>query len=155
MKHIPRHRTFAAFVLLTLVSSVCWGIFADISNNDLRSQSRKQFAENNIKEAYDGFSELAIRSDTGGLELVQDMSMLFQCMQRLRKYTDFDQLIEKIIAAHPKDWRVLSQAIQQYQSVPKHGVLVDNQWQRAPQRITGQVLNSTDRDRVRALQLFE
>ena len=155
MKHVTHRQTLIAFVLLTLVCSASWGIFSDISNNDLRSQSRKQFAENNIKEAYDGFSELATRTDTGGKELVQDMSMLFQCMQRLRNYTEFDQLIEKIIAAHPKDWRVLSQAIQQYQSVPKHGVLVDNQWQRAPQRITGQVLNSTDRDRVRALQLFE
>ena len=137
MNHIPRRQTFAALVLLTLICSVSWGVFSDLSNSDLRSQSRKQFTENNIKEAYDGFSELATRSDTGGKELVQDMNMLFQCMQRLRKYTEFDQLIEKIIAAHPKDWRVLSQAIQQYQSVPKHGVLVDNQWQRAPQRITG------------------
>nr|MCS5631891.1 hypothetical protein [Pirellulaceae bacterium] len=94
MKHITHRRTFIAFVLLTLICSVSWGIFADISNIDLRSQSRKQFSENNIKEAYDGFSELATRSDTGGLELVQDMGMLFQCMQRLRKYTEFDQLIE-------------------------------------------------------------
>ncbi|MGY8731581.1 MAG: alpha-2-macroglobulin family protein [Pirellulales bacterium] len=155
MKHISRRRTLVAFALFTLIASVSWGTFADISSSDLRSQSRKQFAENNIQEAYDGFSELTMRSDTGGKELVQDMGMLFQCLQRLRKHTEFDQIIEKIIAAHPKDWRVLSKAIQQYQSAPKHGVLVDNQWQRAPQRITGQVLNSTDRDRVRALQLFE
>ncbi|MEC7564945.1 MAG: MG2 domain-containing protein [Planctomycetota bacterium] len=155
MKSKPRHLTLTAFVLVSILASISFVISADVNNDELRQQTRKLFADGNYKEAFDGFSTLAVSAETGGKELVQDMGMLFQCMQRLRNYPEFDELIEEIIAAHPKDWRVLSQAIQLYQSAPKHGVLVDNQWQRAPQRITGEVKNSADRDRVRALQLFE
>ncbi len=127
---------------------------SDSIPDEMRSNAKKLFDDGNFKEAYELYEKIATDTKAGGQPLANDLAILYQCTQRMRYYPKWDALIEKIIAAHSNDWRVLQVAANQYKSAPKYGILIDNKFQRAPQRMSGAARNSQERDRIRALQLL-
>lgn len=132
-------------------------VVADSSDSiaaEERNKARKLYEEGNYKEAYESYVKIATNPRAGGQPLVSDLSFLQQCIQRMRYYSQWEDLIEKVIVAQGNDWRVLQAVAGQYQSAPKYGILIDNQFQRAPQRMSGAARNSQERDRIRSLQLL-
>ena len=127
---------------------------ADTITADVREKARKLYTDGNYKEAFEAYEKIATDPKAGGKPLVDDLSILFQCIQRMRYYPKWDALIEKVVEVQSNDWRVLQAVAGQYQSAPKYGIIIDNQWQRAPQRMTGTARNSQERDRIRGLQLL-
>ena len=126
----------------------------DRVSEEVRGRAKKLYAEGNYKEAFDAYKEIVTDPKAGEQPLVSDLAILYQCIQRMRYYSQWDELIENVIEAQSNDWRVLQAIAVQYQSAPKYGVIIDNQWQRAPQRMTGNARNSQERDRIRGLQLL-
>ncbi|MEL0095121.1 MAG: MG2 domain-containing protein [Planctomycetaceae bacterium] len=132
-------------------------VVADNSDSitaEVREKAHKLYSDGNYKEAFEAYVKIATDPKSGGQPLVSDLAILFQCIQRMRYYTKWDELIEKIITVQSDDWRVLQAAAGQYQSAPKYGIIIDNKFQRAPQRMTGAARNSQERDRIRGLQLL-
>ena len=126
----------------------------DRVSEEVRGKAKKLYAEGNYKEAFGAYKEIVTDPKAGEQPLVSDLAILYQCIQRMRYYSQWDELIENVIEAQSNDWRVLQAIAVQYQSAPKYGVIIDNQWQRAPQRMTGNARNSQERDRIRGLQLL-
>ena len=127
-------------------------VVADNSDSitaEVREKAHKLYSDGNYKEAFEAYVKIATDRKSGGQPLVSDLAILFQCIQRMRYYTKWDELIEKIITVQSDDWRVLQAAAGQYQSAPKYGIIIDNKFQRAPQRMTGAARNSQERDRIR------
>ncbi|MCH2370612.1 MAG: hypothetical protein MK324_08790, partial [Pirellulales bacterium] len=121
---------------------------------EVRNKAKKLYDDGNYKEAYEFYVKIATDPKAGGQPLVSDLSVLYQCIQRMRYYSQWENLIEKVVAAQSNDWRVLQAVAGQYRSAPKRGIIIDNKFQRAPQRMSGAVRNSQERDRIRSLQLL-
>ena len=100
-----------------------------------------------------------IRFDPRGCGLsdwdAQDLSHAVQCLYNLGRVKEFDELVESTIGVHKENWRVLWTAAQQYMSTQHQGFLIAGEYERGPHRGGGEVKNSVERDRVRALQLMQ
>src|SRR5687768_17374666 len=116
-----------------------------------RPRAEKLMKDGNFREAYDGFKRLCL--DPNGGAASQDLINAVQCLHHLGRLPEFDELIEGTIAAHKGDWRLLQTAARQYLEVPHEGYRVAGRFERGPHRGGGEAINSTERDRVRALQL--
>jgi uncharacterized protein YfaS (alpha-2-macroglobulin family) len=119
-----------------------------------RATARKQFEDGNFAEAYQGLRSLLVQAQDDP-ELPKDLDQAVQSLQRLGRVDEFDEFIEAVIAAHPNDWRLLVSAARHYQTIEKYGQKVAGKFYRGGRNGGGEWASAVDRDRVRALQLFE
>ena len=110
--------------------------------------------EGNFQEAYVGLRALCLNPATKATESTNSLRLAVNCLQRLGRLKEVDELLEQAVAAHDRDWRLLRAAAQQYESLPHQGFLIAGAFERGPHRGGGSVVNSYQRDRVRALQLM-
>ncbi|MEZ5329648.1 MAG: MG2 domain-containing protein [Verrucomicrobiales bacterium] len=126
-----------------------------ISADAMRTQAVKLQQEGNYKDALAVFQKLTLEIDSNADEpLAGDLSAAFDCLMRLGQQAEVDALLEKAVKRHSTDWRLLWRAATLYQNVPHYGVIIDGDYQRG-RGGRGQFVNTLERDRVRALQLFE
>ena len=120
----------------------------------LRARSEKLMNDGNFREAYDGFRRLCLDpSDGGAGEPGPDQRRAVP--ESPRPLQEFDELVESTIAAHKENWRLLQTAAQQYLERSASGLIGSpGKYERGPHRGGGEVINSVERDRVRALQLM-
>ncbi|MCI0358210.1 MAG: alpha-2-macroglobulin, partial [Planctomycetaceae bacterium] len=122
---------------------------------ELRARSTKLMNDGNFKEAYDGFRKLCLDPKTEPGQVSSDLTNAVQCLYRLGRVTEFDELVESTVAAHKENWRLLQTAANQYIQTPHQGFMIGGKYERGGHRGGGEVKNSGERDRVRALQLMQ
>ena len=120
----------------------------------LRARSQKLKNDGNFREAYDGFRRLCLDPNAGTAAVSQDLTNAVECLNNLGRIQEFDDLVEKTIAAHQQNWRLLQTAAQQYLHVEHQGFRIAGKFERGPHRGGGEHVNAMERDRVRALQLM-
>ena len=84
----------------------------------------------------------------------QDLAKAVDSLNQLGQVPETDQLVEGAVAGHPENWRVLEQAANNYQGGPHWGQILDGEFQRGDNQGGGTWTQSSDRDRVRAMQLY-
>lgn len=122
----------------------------------LRSRAQKLFQQNNFAEAETVYRELALDAGNTDKEVSDDFVKVVECLNRLNRIKEFDELFENVVGTHSSNWRLLARAaatLHQGQ-VPQHGFLIAGQFERGPHRGGGKSVNSLARDRVRAMQLL-
>ncbi|MEX2176034.1 MAG: MG2 domain-containing protein [Pirellulaceae bacterium] len=145
----------AWFALLAL-GVVAAGLFSQApSPTELRARSQKLMNDGNFKEAYDGFRALALDPKTEPRQVGSDLKNAVQCLANLGRIDEFDALVESSVAAHKNNWRLLWTAAQQYIQAPHQGFMIAGQFVRGGHRGGGEMKNSVERDRLRALQLMQ
>ncbi|MDG2470836.1 MAG: hypothetical protein P8M80_16265, partial [Pirellulaceae bacterium] len=125
-----------------------------VEANQARKKAVALQKNGNFRDALRIFEELCVSPDTNPKLVPSDLVNATQCLTRLGSIKLFDNLVEKTINAHPKNWRLLRQAAQSYMSVQHIGKLVSGKYERGPSRGQGKMVNSQERDRVRGLQLM-
>ncbi|HEY4235205.1 MAG TPA: MG2 domain-containing protein [Lacipirellulaceae bacterium] len=118
------------------------------------SQLLQAVSEGNYKDAYKGLSKLAVATDTFGAQTVNEFDAAITCLRQLGRLNEIDDFREQVVAAHAKDWRVLAAVAESYQIVEHYGALIGGKFERGPHPGQAKIVNSTARDRVRALQLY-
>src|SRR5262245_5692795 len=141
------------FALLFGVFIVTIATGQNVSPTALRARAQKLQTDGNFRDGYDAFRQLCLDSNAG-TAVNQDLASAVACLNRLGRISEFDDLVEKTIAAHQQDWRLLQAAAQQYLSVDHHGYRIAGNFERGEHRGGGEAINSEERDRVRALQLM-
>ncbi|HZN33054.1 MAG TPA: MG2 domain-containing protein [Pirellulaceae bacterium] len=121
---------------------------------ELRTSSQTLMRNGNFKEAYDGFRRLCLNPNAGAAQVSQDLTNAVQCLNRLGRVKEFDELVESTVKTHQGNWRLLQTAAQLYQQTQHQGFRIAGQYERGPHRGGGEMINSVERDRVRALQLM-
>ena len=120
-----------------------------------RAAAQKLFNEGNWRDAYNAYRELCLDPTNDGAEVGSvDLSLGIQCLHRLGRTHECDEFLESTIAAHPKNWRLLQTAGDQYLNLPHQGFLISGNYERGGHRGGGKVVNSLERDRLRAMQLM-
>ncbi len=119
-----------------------------------RKRMQDAFKQGNFKDAYEGFRKLTLDPKDDPQRVGSDLNMAVQCLQQLNRIDEVDGLLEKAIAAHQTNWRLLSRTAEEYMRVPHYGFIVAGTFRRGPMRGGGRAVNAIERDRVRALQLM-
>lgn len=140
---------------LVLLSGVVFLMAAEAPLPEQRSSAEKLLRDGNFREALAIYSRLALAADNSGATLAGDFQQAVECLHRLQRHAEIDDLRERVVAAHPRDWRLLQAAAESLLAGPHHGFIVAGEFQRGNQRGGGQFANSLERDRTRALQLFQ
>ncbi|MDA1087634.1 MAG: MG2 domain-containing protein [Verrucomicrobia bacterium] len=119
-----------------------------------RAAAQKLLAEGNYKEAYPHFSDLALDPANTTSSGVTDLNQAIQCLRNLNRVHETDPLREAVADAHAADWRILVGVAQSYVGAQKYGYIVAGEFERGNRRGGGDYAHSTQRDRIRALQLM-
>jgi uncharacterized protein YfaS (alpha-2-macroglobulin family) len=119
-----------------------------------RAQMEQQLQNGNAKVAYEGFAKLALDPQDDPKLVGNDLNHAAECLQRLNRMNELDDLREKVIEIHKNYWRLLHSAAQNYLNFDHHGFLIAGKFQRGNHRGGGNWVNAVERDRIRALQLL-
>lgn len=136
-----------------LAMSVLWltAMTAGVAGD--RAAVAKLHQQGNWKEALEEGKKLI--TEVSDAESGKDVQMVFQAMQRLNNWKEFDVTMEAAIQRHEKNGVALLALSDVYQNAPHDGSFIDNQFSRGGQywQNGGQYANVQERDRVRAMQL--
>lgn len=146
------------FLMLTLCVSSS-GLMATHLMQDrgeMRNNARKLQADGNFNEALQLFQQLVRDPANTSAELPEDFANAVECLNNLNRVQEYDQLLEEIVTLHSGQWRLLARAAQTLQGgeVPAEGFLIAGRFERGYHRGGGQMVSSSARDRVRAVQLL-
>ncbi|HEY0981429.1 alpha-2-macroglobulin family protein [Schlesneria sp.] len=136
---------------------VSWSALAEEAGDPVnRGAVRKEFEAGNFKTAYEGARKLLLDEKSDAAKVGGDLAIAVQSLQNLGRTNEVDELIEAAVKTHASNWRFLADAGRQYGDVLVHdGFLIAGKFERGSHRGGGQYVTAANRDRVRALQLFQ
>ena len=140
-----------AVILSFLISGV---MSAADESAGLRENAQKLFNQGNYKEAYDLFSKLALGEEKVPSMVGDDLSRAVDCLLRLNRQNEIDEFRENVIAKNSQNWMLLQRVAQSYLFCNHYGFMVSGKFERGEHRGGGKYVNSQERDRIRALQLY-
>ncbi len=152
MKHLHRALWVAVAALLVAVFTT-GGKTAVADPVAEGAKAQKLMQQGNFKEAYDIYRTLCLDGEIDGPKVSEFLPMAVQCLYNLGRVKEVDDLIESTAKAHADEWRVLDTAARMYLEAPHQGFMIAGKYERGYHRGGGEVANSMERDRVRALQL--
>ncbi len=139
------------------------GAGAQKDEKALRENATALTRDGNHKEAYDVFAKLALDPADDPGQVSSDLTNAIECLRELGRVDEFDEFIEKVIAAHQDNWRLLATAAERYMNIAEryrtidehNGFIIAGKFVRGHHRGgTGKPAYAYERDRVRALQLL-
>ncbi len=119
-----------------------------------RQRAQDAYKNRNYRDAYEIYRRLTLAADADPLAVGVDLSVATQCLQQLNRTNEIDAYREAVIDAHGDHWRLLQAAAWNYLTLPHQGFIIAGEFQRGNHRGGGRVVNATERDRVRAMQLM-
>ena len=136
------------------------GIFltaSEQSETDQRTTAKKLYKEGNYKESLAVYKKLLLSKETDPQKVGEALTGVVNCMNNLGQTDQIDEVREKAITLHAKNWRFLQTAAQSYYNTQHYGYLVAGKYYRGGRRQPrgAKYVSSQDRDRVRGLQLYE
>ncbi|HYO24498.1 MAG TPA: MG2 domain-containing protein [Lacipirellulaceae bacterium] len=122
--------------------------------------ARKLSEQGNYQEALEQFRALTLPDDgdlpeASPADLIQNYRGALACYQQLNRVHDIDEYREAVVAAYPRNWRLLADVGRSYLEIAHHGYLIAGKVERGDHRGGGELVHVAARDRVRALQLFK
>lgn len=146
-------KTFQAGIFLALLFATL-PLIAESPAQQL-DQANTLFKQGNSKEAYNIFMKLAHDPSSPSEVVVKAVPEGVTCLRRLNRVKEIDNFLEDTIKKHPEDWEALSVTARIYLGVEHFGFMIAGNFERGAHRGGGKSVNSYQRDRVRALQLFD
>ena len=105
-------------------------------------------------DAYNILRPWVLAPGTVSPSLWRAVELSCSALEQLDRSAEIDTFLEEAVSAHPEDWRVLAAAARRYASINSGGTLIDGKFYRGPGPGINNVVDSSERDRVRALQLY-
>ncbi|HZU35120.1 MAG TPA: hypothetical protein VFA18_04385, partial [Gemmataceae bacterium] len=147
-------RRFSRFLLVASMLA-CVAAAAWLAEPTPRGRWMAAYQAGNYRDAYDGLRKLALDPNDDPRRVGEDLTTALSCLQQLGRQDESDDFLEAVIAVHKKNWRLLEAAAESYAADPHFGFIVAGKFHRGGHRGGGRLVNSIQRDRVRALQLME
>ncbi len=140
-----------AAILSLLISGV---LSAADESAAMRDNATKLFNQGNYKDSYDLYSKLALGEEKVAAQVGEDLSRAIDCLLRLNRQNEIDEFRDKVIANYSQNWMLLQRAAQSFMHGNHYGFMVSGKFERGEHRGGGKYVNSQERDRIRALQLY-
>jgi uncharacterized protein YfaS (alpha-2-macroglobulin family) len=152
---MSRSSVLRAACVLAVTAGAAACLVAAEGRQSRRESAVKAMRAGNYKDAYEAFRRLALDPAEDPLRVGSDLENAVGCLQRLGRSDELDEFREKVIAAHPKNWRLLETAARSYANTEHFGFIVAGKFYRGNKRGGGNQVGTFQRDRVRALQLMQ
>ncbi|MDO5580004.1 MAG: MG2 domain-containing protein [Planctomycetia bacterium] len=121
-------------------------------SDDLYLECKKAIKSDRLyKEVFDVLHPWTLRPDNRSRYLPEGIDLVCDCLANLNRLEETDSYLETIIKIHGTNWRALQTAAQKHLS-NTWGVLRDGKFFRGS--YSGERVYSTQRDRVRAIQIM-
>jgi uncharacterized protein YfaS (alpha-2-macroglobulin family) len=141
--------------VLSVTAVIAAGLAAAEDNGSRRQAATKTMQAGNYNEAYQVFRRLALDPNDDPLKVGGDLDAAVNCLQQLGRVDESDDFREQVIAAHPKNWRLLATAARSYAGSDHSGYIIAGKFSRGYRRNAAPHVLTYQRDRVRALQLLQ
>jgi alpha-2-macroglobulin len=149
-------RLFASAAVAGAVMTAFWLLAAEPpAETAMRQQAQKQFRDGNFQQAFDIYRKLLTNPNSDAVASADDLRQAVQSLQNLGRVDEVDALLEEAVTTHAAHWRVLKAAAETYLELEHFGQRIAGEVHRGQRRGGGEFVSLWDRDRVRALQLFE
>jgi len=146
-------------IAIALLAAACFVpmlMSANSSPQERRQSARSAMDAGNFKDAYEAFAPLAMDPTDDPSEVSDDLRRAITCLQRLGRSSEIDDMRDKVIAAHARNWKLLWTAARTYYEGEGYGFIIAGTFNRGNRRANdGKYVLSIERDRVRALQLMQ
>ena len=143
-------RLLAVTLTLTCLAAAGW-----LSQPSPRGRYMAAYQAGNYREAYDGLRKLALNPRDNPRRVGEDLATAVRCLQQLGRQDESDAFREAVIDVHHQNWRLLEAAAQSYADDQHFGYIVAGKFYRGGHRGGGRLVNSIQRDRIRAMQLMQ
>lgn len=143
-----------AVILITSVAAVNMHDDPARSLADLRKKAEKIMRDGNYKEALEIYQKLALDTNNAPHVIGSDLMNALGCCQAINREKETDDFRQKVINTHSNNWRLLHTAAQSFMNDNHYGTIIAGQFERGPHRGGGRYVNTFERDRVAALQLY-
>ncbi len=133
----------------------CW-VCCGWGDNEIFMKAERLKKQGLFKEALENYRRLLAPQKEYRLN-GEELRGAIYCITQLNRINEFDDLVEKAVAAHPESTPLYLAAAQAYSSVTHDGFFSGNKFQRGyayGRMPEGRYVNAFSRDRVRALQLY-
>jgi len=120
-----------------------------------RERALQHYNEGRYRDAYVLYEGLVLHPDANPLLVGSDLDRALACLGSLNSEHEADGLREQAVEIHGRNWRLLWAVAESYTSANHHGYVVAGEYRRGDHRGGGRYVNSSERDRARALQLME
>ncbi|WP_428304216.1 alpha-2-macroglobulin family protein [Lacipirellula sp.] len=121
-----------------------------------REQARQLMKDGNFKDALAKFRAITLNDEADDSRaLAEDFYSALSCLQQLNEMHAIDAYRADVVAAHEDDWIVLTAVAESYTTIDHQGFMIAGEFRRGQHRGGGKVVNAVERDRVRALQLYQ
>ncbi|MDR3234629.1 MAG: alpha-2-macroglobulin [Planctomycetaceae bacterium] len=143
------NRLFLPFILMIS------GSMTFAAENNPIPQADKLIREGLHKDALDLLRPwmLDAKNVTESTDVRTAVKRVADTLQQLNQSAEIDAFLEEAAEIHKNNRRVLRAVADTYRLIPHYGVIVDGKFQRGPHR-GGNAVDSSRRDRIRALQLY-
>ena len=122
-----------------------------LNTTDALRQVQELINQGNHREAADlGKKTLLAKEVSSKL-----FTATLQALRNLNADMEQEELVEAVVKIHPTEWDILFEAGRAYQQINHGGNLIDGLFQRGQYRNQGKQVQTSLKDRVRALQLLE
>jgi uncharacterized protein YfaS (alpha-2-macroglobulin family) len=149
-------RALSVGVLLFAVTGmVGMALFAAQAEKPTREDLAQMVKDGNYADAYQGYRRLALDPQTDPRQVGDDLTAGVQCLRNLGRLDEIDEFLESTIAVHAQNWRLLTEAAENYLSIDPYGHIIAGKFYRGNNRGGDRLVNTFARDRVRALQLLQ
>ena len=145
-------RAYFIITITLLISLMAMSASAQNKPENLRTQAASHEKEGNYKEAYEIYQQLLDQKLNP--ESANDLSQAQSCLQQLNRIAEVDALIENTIAKQPTNPSLLDRAALIYTGLSHYGYIVAGKFERGDHRGGGQYAECSERDRIRAIQLY-
>ncbi|MBK1832173.1 hypothetical protein JIN77_15655 [Verrucomicrobiaceae bacterium R5-34] len=139
MKH---WKTLIALVVASLVTPLS-------AQDDMQQQALKLEQAGNYKEAVELYQKLLAGDQANS----DDLQHAHVCFIKLHRPDDSHALIEQTITRFPENAPMLRTAASLYNQLPHYGHIIAGEFKRDRQRGGGQYAQSSERDRIRSIQI--
>jgi len=129
-------------------------VFGQSSDQKERDAAAKLYNDGNYKEAFEAYRNLVLSKESNLEPLYNDLSMANSALSSAGNQGDMDELLEAVLRARPGQWKVNQAVGYAYSFIPHNGTIVAGKFTRGRVDGNGKYVDSTERDRIRSLQLL-
>jgi len=149
--------TILALGLVCLLTSPpgSQGLAAELPNHVDSAAAHQAYRDGNYRDAFDTFGSLLLSENADTAELVQAFPVAIACLKHLNQVSEIDEFRAQVARAHAGNGQLLIAIADSYLAGPHHGYLIAGEYQRGHHRGGGKLVNSSARDRTRALELYQ
>ncbi|HUG20036.1 MAG TPA: MG2 domain-containing protein, partial [Planctomycetaceae bacterium] len=115
------------------------------------TKAQQELKNGNFKDAYDLFREVLLNDECPADQLQTYLNQSTQCLQRLNRQSETDELRREMLAVHENKWQAYQAAAQSIYHDYHYGMIVAGKFHRGGGG-SGVWVSSIERDRVEALR---